>query len=50
MLAPRVRADYDQLAQIARTFGAISNQIDAMVLNIKSAKGTLQSGDWVGRG
>lgn len=50
MSAPRVRADYDQLAQIAQAFGLAGFQTDATMSSLKSAKGTLQSGDWIGRG
>lgn len=50
MPAPRVRSDYDLLSQIARTFGAQSDNTQKSVQSIRRQMDTLKNGDWVGKG
>jgi WXG100 family type VII secretion target len=50
MPAPRVRADHQQLAQLAQNFGRHSEAINAMQQNVKSKMQVLESRDWVGKG
>ncbi len=50
MPGPKVRADYEALKNIARSF---SQQADATARSLRSLKGqmdTLQGGDWIGQG
>jgi WXG100 family type VII secretion target len=50
MTAPRIRGDYDLLAQIAQAFGQHASQTKASLLRIQREVNTLQSGDWIGTG
>src|SRR5262249_5226276 len=50
MPAATIRANYDQLKQVASTFGKSSDECKRTLQNIKSNKETLQGGDWVGQG
>lgn len=50
MPAPRVRADYDQLAQIAARFGREAERTQETIGKIKGLMSTLQGGDWIGKG
>ncbi|MBX7212645.1 MAG: WXG100 family type VII secretion target [Thermoflexales bacterium] len=50
MTAPKIRADYDQLNQIAQRFG---QEADAQRLTLQSLKqnmSDLEGGDWIGQG
>lgn len=49
MAAEEIRADYDQLAQVANRFNQQSQQIQQMTQNVKRSMETLRSG-WEGRG
>lgn len=49
MAAEEIRADYDQLAQVANRFNQQSQQIQQMTQNVQRSMETLRSG-WEGRG
>jgi WXG100 family type VII secretion target len=49
MPAPKVRADYEQLAAIAGTFGRQAEVIRSMFQSLSRQKQTLEGGDWVGK-
>ncbi len=50
MPAPRVRADHQQLTQLAQSFGQQSEAINAMHQNVKNKMQVLEGRDWVGKG
>lgn len=50
MAAATVRADYDQLKQVASAFGQNSASCKQTLQNIRSNMDTLQGGDWIGQG
>lgn len=50
MGAPRIRAEYDNLAQIAKSFSKLSEATQAAHKRLASKMETLQSGHWVGKG
>lgn len=47
MPAPRVRADFDQLQQIAQRFGQQSEKVQSLYKNLNQKKSVLEGGDWV---
>ena len=49
MAAPRIRADYDGLAQIAKVFSEQAEQTRATLNRLYSKFDTLDGGDWVGK-
>jgi WXG100 family type VII secretion target len=50
MTAPRVRADYDQLAQVAHQFASQAEGAGRMLQGVRQAMQTLEGGEWIGRG
>jgi len=50
MPSASVRADYDELAQIAKLFSQQSSNIAKVNRRIKSVQESLQGGDWIGKG
>jgi WXG100 family type VII secretion target len=50
MAAPRIRADYDGLVQIAKIFSKQAEQTKATLSRLNSKFETLEGGDWVGKG
>lgn len=50
MPAPRIRADHDQLARIATTFGRQSESARRSLQRIQRQVDILQGGDWIGKG
>jgi WXG100 family type VII secretion target len=50
MAPPTVRADYDQLQQVASGFSQSEQTLRQMLQSIKQNKDTLRGGDWVGQG
>nr|MCW1971163.1 WXG100 family type VII secretion target [Anaerolineae bacterium] len=50
MPASMIKADYNQLTDIAKQFGGESDQLNAMVNAIKQGLDPLQGGDWQGVG
>src|SRR3990172_5261203 len=50
MPATRVRADYDSLTQISKSFGRHAAATQRVVQKIQQCMGVLQSGDWIGQG
>lgn len=50
MSAAKVRSDFDQLNNIAGTFGSQSDAIGQMTQNLKGKMEQLRGGDWVGKG
>jgi WXG100 family type VII secretion target len=49
IMADEVKADYDQLEQIANRFGNQSEEIQDMLQQVRSSMEKLES-DWIGRG
>lgn len=45
-----IRADYDQLEQVASQFANQSQAIQQMSQNIRSSMDPLEGGGWIGRG
>lgn len=50
MPAPRIRGDYDLLAQISQMFTRHSTETQRMINRVNQAFTTLQGGDWLGKG
>ena len=50
MAVPRIRADYDQLGQVAQRFGAAAEAAGASLQAIQQQMQVLEGGDWVGQG
>lgn len=50
MPARRIRADYDSLAKISQSFGRQAAATQGTIQKIQQCVGTLQSGDWIGKG
>ena len=50
MAVPRVRADYDQLGQVAQRFGVAAEAAGATLQTIQQNMQVLEGGDWVGQG
>src|SRR5258708_7895633 len=50
MAAATIRANYDQLKQVASTFAKNSDECKRTLQKIKGNKDTLQGGDWIGQG
>ncbi len=50
MSSPRVRADYDSLAAIARLFGQEAANARQTLSHLRRQMDVLQGGDWIGRG
>ena len=50
MTAPKVRADYQSLQQVAASFGAQSDAARQSLAQLQRQMVVLQGGDWVGQG
>jgi WXG100 family type VII secretion target len=50
MPAPRIRADYDNLASAANTFTTEAGQTSDLFQKVQQCVGGLQSGGWLGQG
>jgi len=50
MAAPRVRADYDQLGQVAQKFSQQGDSVQSALGQLRQQMEVLQNGDWVGAG
>jgi WXG100 family type VII secretion target len=50
MTAPRVRADYDSLKQVAASFSGQAQAARQTLQSLQSQMDTLQGGDWIGQG
>src|SRR5258708_40123670 len=50
MAAAKIRANYDQLKQVAGAFGKNSEACKRSLQNIRRHKDTLSGGDWIGQG
>ena len=50
MGAPRIRAEYDNLTQIAKTFGKQGEATKSSSNRLARQTEVLQSGHWIGRG
>jgi len=50
MPAPRIRGDYDSLAQISQAFARRAADTQRTIQRIKRQINTLQGGDWIGKG
>lgn len=45
-----IRADYDQLGQVAARFAQQADAIQQMIQRVRSSMDKLESGGWIGRG
>lgn len=45
-----IRADYDQLNQVATRFAQQADAIQQMIQRVRSSMGQLEDGGWIGRG
>lgn len=50
MPAPRIRGHYDELNRMSRMFSREASQLSGMLRRLKRQIGTLQGGEWVGKG
>ena len=50
MPGPKVRADYDALQSVAKSFGQQAQASARSLQNLTAQMDTLQGGDWVGQG
>jgi WXG100 family type VII secretion target len=50
LAVPRIRADYDQLGQVAQRFGAAADAASATLQSLQQNLQVLEGGDWVGEG
>jgi WXG100 family type VII secretion target len=50
MPARRIRADYDSLTKISQSFGRQATATKQTIQKIQQCVGTLQGGDWIGKG
>ena len=50
MSSPRIRCDYDDLQKVSKIFSSQNSEIARVNRKIKSAQGTLEGGDWIGKG
>lgn len=50
MPAPRIKGDYDALAQVAKAFSQQAHSNQQMLNRVKRQVGVLQGGDWIGKG
>jgi len=50
MAVPRIRADYDQLGQVAQRFGTASEAATATLKLLQQNMDVLEAGDWIGEG
>lgn len=49
-MSDEIRADYDQLEQIASQFANQSQAIQQMLQNVRSSMDNLENDGWIGRG
>src|SRR5690348_10058971 len=50
MAAPKVRADYQSLQQVASSFGSQADAARTSIQQLQRQMDVLQGGDWVGQG
>jgi WXG100 family type VII secretion target len=50
LAVPRIRADYDQLGQVAQRFGAASEAAGSTLQALQQNMQVLEGGDWAGQG
>lgn len=50
MPAPKIRADYDQLTNIAKQFDQQAESAERILRDLTQKEQVLQSGDWIGQG
>ena len=50
MPAPKIRADYDALKQVAQSFSQQADNTSKLIQSLKGQMDTLQGGDWIGQG
>jgi len=50
LAVPRIRADYDQLGQVAQGFGAAAESAGATLQSLQQTMQVLEGGDWAGQG
>lgn len=49
-MADEIRADYEQLEQVANKFAQQSQEIQQMLQKVRGSMEKLQNGGWIGRG
>jgi WXG100 family type VII secretion target len=49
-MSDEIRADYEQLQQLASRFSQQSQSVQQMLQRVRSSMGKLESGGWIGRG
>jgi len=49
-MSDEIRADYDQLEEVASRFANQSQVIQQMLQKVRSSMGKLEDGGWIGRG
>lgn len=49
-MADEIRADYQQLEQVARQFANQAQSVQQMLSKVKGSMGKLENGGWIGRG
>ncbi len=50
MSTGRIRADYDELANIAREFQQEGHSVDSLIVRLRRCVDALEYGGWIGRG
>jgi WXG100 family type VII secretion target len=50
MKAPRIRVEYDNLGQIAKTFGKHEGETESITTSLNQQVEVLRNGHWIGRG
>ena len=50
MATDRIRADYDELAAIAREFQQEGYSVDSLIVRLRRCVDALEYGGWIGRG
>ncbi len=49
-MADEIRADYEQLEQIASRFASQEQAVQQMLQRVRGSMGKLENGGWIGRG
>ncbi|MBX3010465.1 MAG: WXG100 family type VII secretion target [Caldilineaceae bacterium] len=49
-MSDEIRADYDQLEQIATRFSRQAQEVQQMLQQVRNSMGKLENGGWIGRG
>ena len=49
-MSDEIRADYEQLEQIANRFASQQQAVQQMLQRVRGSMGKLENGGWIGRG